>query len=111
MNKSRGKIVQFLAESMKEQLLGQQQATYEMLKDSSKYIVECQQTGQINYFCAFIFYTPLIANSADKSGDCTYMASWIKCVLENVPDLTEVSKRFYDVVEVNLLYSINALLK
>jgi len=45
MKKSRGKVVQFIAESLKEQVLEQQKNTYELLKDSSKYIVECQQTG------------------------------------------------------------------
>jgi len=45
MNKSRGKIVQFLAESLNEQALGQNQNTYELLVDSNKYMVECQQTG------------------------------------------------------------------
>jgi hypothetical protein len=45
MNKPRGKILQFIAESLKEKVLEDQQATYKVLKDSSKYIVECQQTG------------------------------------------------------------------
>jgi hypothetical protein len=45
MNKSRGKIIQFLAESLNEQVLEQHQNTYELLEDSFKYMVECQQTG------------------------------------------------------------------
>jgi hypothetical protein len=45
MKKSRGKVVQFIAESLKEQVLEQQKNTYQLLKDSSKYVVECQQKG------------------------------------------------------------------
>jgi hypothetical protein len=36
-------------------------------------------------------------NSANTSGDCTFMASWIKCLLDNVPDIFDlVMKSFYD---------------
>jgi hypothetical protein len=100
-NKSRGKIVQFLAESLKEQLLADQQTNYALLKDSSKYIVECQQTGKIET-SPLITNVKIFAMAADKSGDCTFMASWLKCVLEYVPALSEVPLRFYDITEVNL---------
>jgi hypothetical protein len=44
--KFKEKIVQFYAESLKEQVLKYQQNSYEILKESAKYIVECQLTGK-----------------------------------------------------------------
>jgi hypothetical protein len=48
MKKTRGKIAQFLAESLNEQVLEQQQANYELFRDGSIYIAKCQNTGQVN---------------------------------------------------------------
>jgi hypothetical protein len=47
MKKSKSKIAQFLAESLKEQELEQQQANRKLFTDSYKYIFECQLEGQI----------------------------------------------------------------
>jgi hypothetical protein len=45
----------------------------------------------------------IITRTADKSGDCTFMASWIKCLMDNVPAFYDVFiKRFYDNQNVNL---------
>jgi len=49
IKKSRNKIAQFLAESLKEQELEQQQANRQLFTDSYKYIFECQLAGQITY--------------------------------------------------------------
>jgi hypothetical protein len=99
-NQSRGKMAQFLAESLKEKFLEHQQNTYKLFKESTKYIVECQLTGT-KVYSYFTLIMSKASMAADKSGDCTYVASWITCVLENVPDLTEESQRYFDAAQVN----------
>jgi hypothetical protein len=97
------KIVQFVLESLKEQELELRQTNHKLFRDGYKYIFECQLAGQITSL--LLVYTAksfTITSTADKSGDCTFIASWIKCLLDNVPAIPDIfMKRFYDKEKVN----------
>jgi len=57
-------------------------------------------------FVKFKLLNSKVLLAVDKSGDCTFMTSWIQCMLQNVPDLSKVTHRYYDVVQVNILAAI-----